>query len=144
MTTETLLAFDFGEKRIGVAIGNSLTRSARPLAIIETLRKEERFEKIAALLTAWQPQRLVVGIALASDGSEHRMTQRCERFANQLQGRFGLPVERVDERFSSTEALALRRELRQKRSLKASSGIDDLAAQVILQSYFEARDAKTA
>ena len=80
----------------------------------------------------------------ASDGSTHLMTRRCERFANQLQGRFGLPIERVDERFSSVEAETLRRDLRRAGRLKASAGIDDLAAQIILQSYFEARDAKPA
>jgi putative Holliday junction resolvase len=144
VTPETLLAFDFGEKRIGVAIGNSLTREARALTILTPTSATERLERIAALVQTWQPERLVVGIARASDGSTHLMTRRCERFANQLQGRFGLPIERVDERFSSVEAETLRRDLRRAGRLKASAGIDDLAAQIILQSYFEARDAKPA
>jgi putative Holliday junction resolvase len=144
VTPETVLAFDFGERRIGVAIGNSLTRQARPLTILESATSTQRFEQIHALLEEWRPERLVVGIARHDDGAPHRMTRRCERFADQLHGRFHLPVERIDERYSSVEAEALRRELRRAGTLKASSGIDDLAAQIILQSYFEAPDAKPA
>jgi putative Holliday junction resolvase len=139
-----VLAFDFGEKRIGVAIGNSLSRHARPLAIVHAANPKSRFEQIAALVAQWQPTRLVVGIARATDGGEHLLTRRCERFANQLEGRTGLPVERVDERYSSAEAQLLQREARREGQAKPRREIDDLAAQVILQSYFEAADAKPA
>ncbi|HEY0294935.1 MAG TPA: Holliday junction resolvase RuvX [Bordetella sp.] len=100
----TLLGFDFGEKKIGVAIGNTLTRQARPLEIIFSELREARFGRIAQLLAEWQPQCLVVGLALAADGGEQPATARCRRFANQLNGRFGLPVVLVDERGSSLEA----------------------------------------
>lgn len=144
MTAETVLAFDFGEKRIGVAIGNTLTREARPLAILRSVTPAQRFEQIAQLLKEWAPERLVVGIARSAEGQDGPMTKRCERFANQLEGRYRVPVERVDERYSSVAAEALRRELRGLNLRKASSGVDDLAAQIILQSYFEAENAKPA
>src|SRR5690606_21510501 len=101
MPEETLLAFDFGEKKIGIAIGNTLTRQARPLEIIFSEVRDARFGRIAQLLQEWQPQRAIVGLALAVDGGEQPATARCRRFANQLHGRFGLAVELVDERGSS-------------------------------------------
>ena len=107
MPEETLLAFDFGEKKIGVAIGNTLTRHARPLEIIHGEVRDARFARIEALLREWQPQRLVVGLALTADGGEQPATARCRRFANQLNGRFGMAVELVDERGSSMEAQRL-------------------------------------
>jgi putative Holliday junction resolvase len=110
---ETLLGFDFGTSRIGAAVGNTLTASARPLAQIDNRVSARGFEAIARLLAEWQPQRLVVGRPLHPDGTPHDMTVRCERFARQLHGRFGLPVELVDERFSTTEAQAAAIILRQ-------------------------------
>lgn len=127
MPEETLLAFDFGEK-IGIAIGNTLTRQARPLEIIFSERRDERFGRIAQLLQEWQPQRVVVGLALATDGGEQPATQRCRRFANQLHGRFGLAVELVDERGSSMEAQA---------QLGSHAPDDAMAAAVILQRYLD-------
>ncbi len=138
MTAETVLAFDFGERRIGVAVGNTLLREAAALEVIESANSEQRFARIAALIGEWQPARLVVGIPLSVDGSEHAVTQRATRFANQLHGRTRLPVERVDERYTSLEAESLRRELRAAGRWRASQGVDQLAAQLILQSYFEA------
>ncbi len=137
MRTETLLAFDFGAKRIGVAVGNSLLRQAQPLRVLEAANQERRFSQIAELISEWQPDRLVVGIPTDADGQSHEMTRRCERFANQLHGRFGLPIERVDERYSSLEAEDERRRLRARRELRSHSGVDQLAAQIILQRYFE-------
>lgn len=129
MPEETLLSFDFGEKKIGVAIGNTLTRQARPLEIIFSELRDVRFGRIAALLAEWQPQRLVVGLALAADGGEQPATARCRRFANQLNGRFNLPVVLVDERGSSMEAQGL---------LKTNAPDDAMAAMVILQRYLDA------
>lgn len=126
---ETLLGFDFGEKKIGVAIGNTLTRQARPLEIIFSELRDVRFGRIAALLAEWQPQRLVVGLALAADGGEQPATARCRRFANQLNGRFNLPVVLVDERGSSMEAQGL---------LQTHAPDDAMAAMVILQRYLDA------
>lgn len=128
MPEETLLAFDFGEKKIGIAIGNTLTRQARPLEIIFSERRDERFGRIAQLLQEWQPQRVVVGLALATDGGEQPATQRCRRFANQLHGRFGLAVELVDESGSSMEAQA---------QLGSHAPDDAMAAAVILQRYLD-------
>lgn len=127
---ETLLGFDFGVRRIGVAIGNTLTCDARPLAIVEAVPVDRRFERIAALLRDWQPQRLVVGRPLDEDGSATETTRLADRFANQLNGRFGLPIERVDERFSSREAQAI------IASAGGRAGDDDgVAAAVILSQY---------
>jgi putative holliday junction resolvase len=125
---ETLLAFDYGTKKIGIAIGNTLTRQARPMEIIHSEVRAVRFGRIAVLLREWQPQRLVVGLALNSDGGEQEATARCRRFANQLHGRFGLPVVLVDERGSSMQAQAL---------LGTNEPDDAMAAAVILQRYLD-------
>lgn len=100
----TVLAFDFGEKRIGVAVGEWELCQAHPLTTIVGEANRERFAAIAALIDEWRPSSLVVGLPLATDGSTHAMSARCTRFANQLRGRFALPVEQVDERYSSVEA----------------------------------------
>lgn len=136
----SVLAFDFGVKRIGVAIGTQLgegkAASARPLTTIDTEANDARFAAIAALIAEWQPVRLLVGRPLNDDGTPHEMTARCERFANQLRGRFRLPVDEVDERFSSTEADASLRE----RGLswhERKAQVDAEAALIILQSWFD-------
>lgn len=129
MPEETLLAFDFGEKKIGIAIGNTLTRQARPLEIIFSETRDARFGRIEDLLQEWQPARVVVGLALDTDGGEQAATARCRRFANQLHGRFGLTVELVDERGSSLEAQEL---------LGNNDPDDAMAAAVILQRYLDA------
>lgn len=132
----TVLAFDFGERYLGVAIGNTLTRSAQPMDMIEATEVDKRFTAIAALIKDWQPARLVVGLPLAMDGTEHAMTARCRRFARQLEGRFRLPVALVDERLSSAgaeEALrAAGKGGRQHKHLAHS-----LSAQIILQAWFD-------
>ncbi|WP_326939841.1 Holliday junction resolvase RuvX [Actimicrobium sp. GrIS 1.19] len=126
---ETILAFDFGLKRIGVAVGNTLIRQAQPLSIIDAPTNDGKFAAIAALVAAWQPGRCVVGIPLHPDGAEHEMTVRCRRFANQLQGRYDVPTVLVDERYSSAV-------LSQQRGER----IDDRAAALILQQYFDDLD----
>jgi putative Holliday junction resolvase len=130
---ETLLGFDFGVRRIGVAIGNTLTGDARPLAIVDSTPTDRRFERIAALLRTWEPRRLVVGRPLDEEGSVTETTRLADRFANQLHGRFGLPVERVDERFSSREAQAIIASAGGRRS----AGDDGMAAAVILAQYLD-------
>ena len=99
----SFLAFDFGTRRIGVASGNSLTRSAAPLGTIAA-QGEARFEAIGRLIAEWQPAALVVGVPLHPDGAAHVNTARARRFGRQLQARFGLPVHEVDERYTTTEA----------------------------------------
>src|SRR5690606_34977271 len=96
-----LLGFDFGTRRIGVAVGNTLTESARPLRTIAATPTDQRFARIGELIAEWQPAQLVVGRPLHADGNPNDTTPHCERFARQLSGRFGLPVALVDERYSS-------------------------------------------
>lgn len=125
---ETVLAFDFGTRRVGVAVGNSLTGGARPLALIDAADTERRFRRIAALIDEWRPERLLVGRPLLEDGAEFATTARTDRFARQLEGRFRLPVARVDERFSTIEARA---------GLAGHEPDDAEAAAVILRQYFD-------
>jgi putative Holliday junction resolvase len=130
----TVLAFDFGTRRIGVALGNSLTRAARPLTTIAGEANAERFAAIASLIDEWRPDILVVGRPVHADGSEHEMTARAERFARQLAGRFGIEVLRVDERFTTAGADAALADAG-VRDRKAAR--DAVAAQLILQSWFD-------
>lgn len=102
---QTFLAFDFGLKRTGVAVGNRMLRSATPQATIKA-EGDARFVQAAERIKEWQPDALVVGIPTHPDGASHDNTRRAQRFARQLRGRFGLPVYEVDERYSTTEALA--------------------------------------
>jgi putative holliday junction resolvase len=97
------LAFDFGTRRVGVAIGNSLLRQAQPLKTVAAVG-EARLAAIDALVHEWQPAELVVGVPFHPDGAEHENTRRARRFGRQLHGRFRLPVNEVDERYSTTEA----------------------------------------
>ncbi len=102
---QTFLAFDFGQKRTGVAVGNRLTRDARPQSTV-VAEGDARFVKITKLIADWQPDALVIGVPFHPDGAEHENTLRARRFGRQLQGRFNLPVFEVDERYSTTEALS--------------------------------------
>lgn len=123
---ETVLGFDFGLKRIGVAVGNTGIRQAQPLTVIHAATNDAKFAAIDALLKEWQPARCIVGVPCHPDGAEHEMTVRCRRFANQLQGRYGVDTALVDERYSSAV-------IPQKRG----ETIDAQAAAVILQQYFD-------
>ncbi len=129
MPEQTLLAFDYGTKKIGVAIGNTLTGRARPLEILLSVQRDRRFADIEQLLATWQPDKVIVGLPLASDGGEQYASLRCRRFANQLRGRFGVQVELVDERGSSMEA---------QQMLGTHDADDAMAAMVILQRYLDA------
>ena len=102
---QTFLAFDYGLKRTGVATGNRLTRTATPQASIAA-SGDARFAAIESRLKEWQPDALVVGVPFYPDGASHENTTRARKFARQLRGRFGLQVFEVDERYSTTEALA--------------------------------------
>ena len=129
----TLLAFDFGTRRTGVAAGNTLTRAAQPLHTIEAVG-DARFAPIERLIAEWQPAALVVGIPFHPDGAAHDNTGRARRFARQLQGRFKLPVHEVDERYSTTEALADRRSASEV-GIRARDA-DAAAAAILLEQYF--------
>jgi len=137
-TPETVLAFDFGTRRTGVAVGNTLTRAAQPLTTIAATDDDARLAAIATLVAQWQPQRLVVGVPLHADGTEHATTALARRFARRLEQRFGLPVESADERHTTHAA----------RSALAAAGVrgraaraarDEVAAQLILQEWLDER-----
>lgn len=130
--SETVMAFDFGAKRIGVAIGETLLASARPLETIEAEANERRFTTIGKLIAEWQPARLVVGLPRHVDRDEpHPFAAQCEHFARQLADRYRLPVELTDERYSS--AIAESRMTGDKHKNKAR--LDAEAAAVILQAW---------
>ncbi len=132
----TVLAFDFGTQRVGVAVGNTLVRAAHPLATIARERTDERFAAIDALIADWRPQRLVVGLPVHADGTPHGMTARARRFARQLEGRFKLPVSLVDERHTTEDAEA-RLAADGRGGRRARADRDAVAAQLILQAYFD-------
>ncbi|MBV2234030.1 MAG: Holliday junction resolvase RuvX [Sterolibacterium sp.] len=141
--TGTVLAFDFGLRRIGIALGEHLLGQARALTVLHASGQAERFRQIDPLIGEWQPQRLVVGLPRALDGSDHDMTRHCRRFAEQLAIRYRLPVQLVDERFSSAEADArLAADGLDWRTRKQQ--LDAVAAQIILQDYFDAAHASLA
>lgn len=131
MANGTVLAFDFGMKRIGVAVGNTVLKKAQALSIINAVANDAKFAAIATLMQQWQPVVCVVGLPMHPDGTPHEMTARCQRFANQLHGRFSVKVELVDERYSSAVLHAERGER-----------IDDQAAAIILQQYFDQNDVQ--
>ena len=120
--TKTILAFDFGEKRIGIAVGNTITKTAEALKIIQEKNQDEKFKAIESLIEEWQPQLLVVGLPPHPDGAEHEMTLKAKRFGNQLHGRFQKELVWVDERYTS---------------VSVRDGNDALAAQLILQQYLD-------
>jgi putative Holliday junction resolvase len=127
---QSFLSFDFGTKRVGVASGNSLTRTATPLSTIAA-EGDARFDAIARLIREWQPDALVVGVPCHPDGAPHDNTRRAQRFARQLVGRFGLPVHEVDERYTTTEAHAL-----------GAADADAAAAALILEQYLRTPSPK--
>ncbi|PRC91112.1 Holliday junction resolvase RuvX [Solimicrobium silvestre] len=126
LTATTLLAFDFGLKRIGVAVGNTFLKQAQALTVISAESNQAKFDAIALLLKEWQVTHCVVGLPSHPDGAEHEMTVRCRRFSNQLEGRFGVTTTLVDERYTSAVISAKRGEV-----------IDAQAAALILQQYFD-------
>mgnify|MGYP001806921128 FL=1 len=136
----SVLAFDFGLKRIGVAVGDWENLLAHPLETISGDGNELRFGRIAALIQEWRPTQLVCGLPFSMDGTEHDLSRRARRFANQLHGRFGLAVSLVDERLTSFDADLRLREAGVKGS--ARKGLDDaVAAQQILQDFFDHADS---
>ncbi|HEB67773.1 MAG TPA: Holliday junction resolvase RuvX [Gammaproteobacteria bacterium] len=126
---ETLLGFDFGTRRIGIAIGQTLTGSARPLTTLDTRNGKPDWEAIGRLIREWQPDRLVVGLPLHLDGTPQSMTEQARRFGRQLEGRYNLPVEWVDERLTSDAA---ERELP---SPHDKGAVDAMAAALILEDW---------
>lgn len=132
----TLLAFDFGEARIGVAVGNTELCIPHPVETISFEDNERRFARIGELITHWQPQRLVVGLPMHLDGNEHAMSKLARKFANRLNGRFNLPVDLVDERLSSAAASSALDDAG-LRGRKQKPALDQVAAMQILQGWFD-------
>ena len=128
---DTLLAFDFGAKRTGVAVGNTLTKTATALQTIREEASQARLSKVALLIKEWQPNTLIVGRPLHPDGTPHAMTARAEKFARALQAQFRLPLKLVDERYSSAVVADQN---------NVSTDVDAQAAQNILQQYFDERE----
>ena len=122
----SFLAFDFGQRRVGVASGNAITRSATPLRTLAE-QGERRFDAVAGLIDEWKPDALVVGVPFHPDGAAHENTQRALRFARQLRGRFGLPVHEVDERYSTTQARS-----------EGAKDLDAASAAIILEQFLNA------
>ena len=120
---KTFLAFDFGSKRTGVAVGNRISRTAQAEASI-VASGDARLIAVKQRIAQWQPDALVVGVPFHPDGAEHENTLRARKFARQLQGRSGLPVFEVDERFSTTEARS-----------QGAPDLDAAAARIILEQF---------
>ncbi|HEX4942765.1 MAG TPA: Holliday junction resolvase RuvX [Usitatibacteraceae bacterium] len=131
----TLLGFDFGEKRLGVAVGETQTRLAHPVAAIAEEATEARFAAIGRLVAEWHPAGFVVGLPRHADGSEHAVARLANKFARRLSARFGLPVAFVDETLTSAEAAMLLREAGGR--AKGKGDLDAQAAALILQSYLD-------
>jgi putative Holliday junction resolvase len=119
----SFLAFDYGTRRVGVASGNSLTRSATPLRTVAA-EGGARFDALGQLIAEWRPDALVVGVPVHPDGAPHENTARARRFARQLHGRFRLPVHEVDERYTTTEALS-----------QGAPDVDAASAALILEQF---------
>lgn len=139
----TLLGFDFGKKRIGIAIAQEVTGTARPLVTVTAVKHKPDWDSISKIIAEWQPDLLVVGLPLHMDGTEQEMTQAARRFSNQLNGRYQIPIALMDERLSSDEAESILSEQTYSKSRSVFRGsmfpdkaqIDMISAQLILQSW---------
>lgn len=134
----TVLAFDFGKKRIGVAVGDTVLGLAHPLTTIASEKNDHRFSLINTLIENWRPVLLVVGLPSHMNGSEHEMTRLSQRFARRLAVRFNITVLLVDERYTSKTAVAALRQAGVS-GRKQKQFLDQIAAQHILQSFFDER-----
>ena len=132
--TGTVLAFDFGTRKIGVAVGNTISATARPLTTLRESSRRQRFTAIAALVGEWAPVQLVVGRPLHADAKEHAVTALADQFARELERRFQLPVAQVDERYTTQVAQIQREGVKRGRG---DPGRDAVAAQVILQAWLD-------
>jgi putative Holliday junction resolvase len=133
-TSDILLGFDFGTKRIGVAVGQTVTQSARPLTTLKAENGKPHLETLAKLIKIWQPTALIVGIPLNMDGTEQPLTLAARRFAEMLRNQFKIPVHEIDERLTTKAA---RESLFEDGGYKAlqNGQVDAVAAQLILQNW---------
>lgn len=128
----TLLGFDYGLQRIGVAVGQELTGTATALVTVRANDGKPDWDAISKLFEQWQPDEVVIGLPLNMDGTESELSRRAQRFGNQLHGRYNLPAHFMDERLSSLQA---EEELRGKSQKKIKEDIDKVAAKIILESW---------
>lgn len=133
----TVIAFDFGLKRTGIAVGNTLTGSASPECTLQSRNERPDWEGITKLFAEWQPDQLVVGMPTELDGSENPLNKRINRFCNQLNGRYNLPVDQENEQFTSIEAADRLKELRQtgRKKKVEKDEVDKIAASIILENW---------
>lgn len=137
-TKRTLLGFDFSKNRIGVAVGQEFTGIVTPLTTLHARNHKPDWDGITKLIEEWQPDLCVVGLPLTEEGAEQDASQAARRFANQLNGRYHLPVELADERFTTREAQSLiQASSMSKKDRQDKANIDKIAAQLILQSWLE-------
>lgn len=137
----TVLGFDYGSKRIGIAVGQTISASARGLTTLQSRHEKPDWEAIGKLIEEWHPSALIVGLPLHMDGSEQELTQKVERFVRQLEGRYRLPVFSVDERLTSLEAESILEDNLGHRRFAAEE-IDKLAAQLILEDWLRQQTRK--
>ena len=142
-TAETILGFDFGEKRIGVAVGNTVTSQAQALTTLHVASNVARLEAVEKLVDAWQPASFVIGQPEHADGKPHEVAHLAKKFGNRLTEKFKLPVAYINETLSSTEASRMLAE-RGIKGIAQKAEIDAVAAQVILQSYLDERSSHAA
>ena len=138
-TAKTVLCFDYGTKTIGIAVGQTITRSANPLCELKAKEGIPNWDEVKKILDEWQPDLLVIGLPLNMDGSFSNMSQRAKKFANRLHGRFGLAIEMADERLSSFEAKGEIIHQTGSRNFK-NNNIDSLAAKIILEGWLERQE----
>ncbi|KAF0810939.1 endonuclease, Holliday junction resolvase [Alcanivorax sp. S71-1-4] len=131
--TTTLLAFDFGTRKIGLASGQSLTGTGSPLPALPCREGIPDWEQVQRLLAEWQPDLLLVGLPLNMDGTDSDLSQRARRFAGRLKGRFGKPVQLIDERLSTREA---RDRLGDRYRGGSDPRVDSMAAVLLIESFF--------
>ena len=133
LALQTLLGFDYGRQRIGIAVGQMITRTASALCTLDSHNEKPDWAAISELIDNWQPDALVVGLPLHADGSDSDITKAARKFARQLEGRYRLPVHTMDERLSSHAAT----ELQGQEKTAANKGLDAIAASIILQNWLE-------
>ncbi|MDH5661211.1 MAG: Holliday junction resolvase RuvX [Gammaproteobacteria bacterium] len=140
----TLLGFDFGTKRIGIAIGQEVTGTVNPLTTVTAIKHKPDWDSITKIIKEWQPDLLVVGLPLHMDGTEQKMTQAARRFSNQLHGRYHIPIALMDERLSSHEAESILNEQSSSRDslFPDKAQIDMISAQLILESWMSQKEDK--
>ncbi len=138
----SVIAFDFGKQRTGVAIGNTFTMIATPHCVLNSIQQQPNWDKITNLIKEWRPQQLVVGVPYHLDGSSSEMTKAALRFSRQLEGRYLLPIATINEQLSSREAeQRLKQSRQQGRKKKINKNeIDQLAAAIILENWFQLRE----